>query len=273
MKNILIPIDFSKNSTSAILYALNFSNSVEVNIILLHVIDNVVIEYPQGVLIDTKAIEVLQNQATKNMELLIQKLTSKYEASFSSKILTGNVVSVISNYAKKSNPNLIIMGTKGQNHDKTEKLFGTISTSIANNPPCPVLVVPQSYKYVPIDVLVFATDLQKDDSFILWKALKTLAPHAPLIYCINIAKNSSELHTKKAEVFGDYLKESSASISLEFEIQYAKSENEGIYNYALKNNAKILLINKSEKGIFGKLFTKNHTSKLIHKVEIPLLII
>lgn len=273
MKNILIPIDFSENSTSAIRYALNFSENDEVNINLLHIIDNVVIDYPQGILIDTKAIEVLQHQATKNMELLIQKLESKYKASFSSKILTGNVVSVITNYTKQSNPDLIIMGTKGQHHDRTEKLFGTISTAIANNPPCPVLVIPQSYEYEPIDVLVFATDLQKDDSFILWKALKTLAPHSPLTYCINIAKNSTGLHSEKAEIFKEYLKESSSSISLKFDVQYAKSENDGIYNYAVKNRAKVILINKSEKGFFEKIFTKNHTSKLIHKVEIPLLII
>jgi len=132
IKNILVPVDGSKNSYKAIKYASKLSKSAYTSTLLLNVIDT----DKQGT--NDKEQTFLQKAYAILKEA--KNEANKYDIDAKTKTVFGMVPETIVRVAKEENIDLIVMGTRGQS-TYTHLMMGHVSEIVAERAHCPVLLV------------------------------------------------------------------------------------------------------------------------------------
>ncbi|RIV71347.1 universal stress protein [Flagellimonas aequoris] len=158
MKNILIPTDFSENSTNALKYAQMLFGSVECSFYLLYV----------GSLLDTK----IEGEATMGVEIgptentkqkladlveLTRKSSTRPNHSFYSLHEYGFFIPTIKKHVEGQHIDLIVMGTKGVSGIQ-EKVVGSNAGDVVTKVQCNTLVVPNNVEFSKPIEIAFPTD-------------------------------------------------------------------------------------------------------------------
>jgi nucleotide-binding universal stress UspA family protein len=142
IKNILIPFDNSKHSIRAFGHALDLARKYHSSIILITITDE---DQTMQWLNDTPSrqhgMEKSRNAEFKRIFKMLESQAAKFQIHFEAMILESNTIaeSIIS-FATKKNIDYIVMGTHGNGMVK-EMMLGRVSTSIALNAHCPVVLV------------------------------------------------------------------------------------------------------------------------------------
>jgi len=144
IKKVLVPIDFSDYSKSALKYAVNFSKLFNAEIILIYVVEPVI--YPPDFSMGQIAMPSLNTEWDERAKDELDKL-AKNEINLSLKtvIKTGKPFVEIIETAKEENIDLIIIATHG--HSGVEHiLFGSTAEKVVRKAPCPVLTLREPIK-------------------------------------------------------------------------------------------------------------------------------
>lgn len=144
IKKVLVPIDFSDYSKSALKYAVNFAKLFNAEIILIYVVEPVI--YPPDFSMGQIAMPSLNTEWDERAKDELDKL-AKSEISTSVKTIlkTGKPFVEIIETAKEENIDLIIIATHG--HTGVEHiLFGSTAEKVVRKAPCPVLTLREPIK-------------------------------------------------------------------------------------------------------------------------------
>ena len=276
MKNILIPTDFSENGADAYAYALEFIGNGEAN---FHIVNVVVpisqsMEYPSTASIANQAI---LDSARNNLETLEafehEDGFVKSKVKITTNVLLGRVAESIINESKRTNADLIIMGTTGKGKSNMEKLLGSASSEVISNSKIPVLLIPKTYKFKPIDTIVYATDLDKSDPFHMWKLSKSLLPNTVVMRCLHIIGKDVKRNDDKIKEFSQFLADNSSNIQTYFHIENSDKIEETISDFADNYDAEMIVMHRSAKNFWFRLFGTRHTKRMTYHLEVPLLIV
>jgi nucleotide-binding universal stress UspA family protein len=175
MKNILLLTDFSDNSRNAIEYALKFFRGFKYNFFILNV--HKVSKYTTADLMSSSKDETIYDSIVKNPKAELNKMIEEYKQRYSSEdylfksICDYDVfVSAVKQTVNLQGIDLIIMGTNGAT-GAMEVIFGSNTVSVIRNIDCPVLVIPQGFRFRELNKILFTTEFNET---IYEKSLKTL---------------------------------------------------------------------------------------------------
>lgn len=144
IKKVLVPIDFSDYSKSALKYAVNLCKMFNAEIFLIYVVEPVI--YPPDFSMGQIAIPSLNSEWDERAKIELEKL-SKTEIGTDIKtiIKTGKPFIEIIETAKELDIDLIIIATHG--HTGVEHiLFGSTAEKVVRKAPCPVLTLREPLK-------------------------------------------------------------------------------------------------------------------------------
>jgi len=143
-KNILVPIDLSECSDSAITYALHLAEVTGASIKVIHILrlDMYAQDLPAG------ALELVIEQTEKALKKRVTKVKTAFEKkkNTSSIKLTNEVIHgmseavTISRYAEKNKTDLIILHTHGRS-GITRFLLGSVTERVLSHSKCSVLAI------------------------------------------------------------------------------------------------------------------------------------
>ena len=146
IKKVLVPIDFSDYSKSALKYAVNFAKSFNADIILIYVVEPVI--YPPDFSMGQIAMPSINAEWDDRAKDELQKLAKSEIAEIANVktiIKTGKPFVEIIETAKEENIDLIIIATHG--HSGVEHiLFGSTAEKVVRKAPCPVLTLREPLK-------------------------------------------------------------------------------------------------------------------------------
>lgn len=141
IKKILVPIDFSKNAPKILNSAVYVAKKFEAELCVVFVVES--LDAFSGFAVPHISIAQFQAELHKSAE---NKMTEFIEdnapqgVSFKDKVLVGDVVEEIKNYAENEKCDLIIIGTHGyKGLEKT--IFGSVAGKVLKVAPCPVLTI------------------------------------------------------------------------------------------------------------------------------------
>ncbi len=140
-KRILVPIDFSDCSLGALHYALVLAEKFAAKLIFLHVVEPAV--YPENYLVTPATMdETNQNLLAAARERLaeVKQKATAHGLSTETLVRMGRAQSEISDTAKATGTDLIVMGTHGYSGLKQVLLGGT-AERVVRHSTCPVLTV------------------------------------------------------------------------------------------------------------------------------------
>jgi nucleotide-binding universal stress UspA family protein len=138
-KNILVPIDFSTDSTAALDYAVSLAAKLDARIHLLNVMGAQLIGTEYGIPLTSAMME---DSILRGQDRLDQLVAARAgQAAFGGAILeTGDARSQIEQVAQRIGADLIVMGTHGR-RGISRMLLGSVAEAVARIAPCPVLFV------------------------------------------------------------------------------------------------------------------------------------
>lgn len=272
MKTILCPVDFSRNSRDAYVYALEIAKNFGAKIILLHCYETPVVftELPMG------AIPVNEKELYDNAQKRLRKFISGVKVAASKivqtemAIMQGLASARTIETALEKKVDWIIMGATGTT-GVARFLMGSNALRVLKNAPCPVMTIPKGTRFKPVKKIVYATDLQEDNL----NAAATLIPLAKKfgseILFLNIDNrllmNNEKDYQKMKKKIASAVKYPKVSGYVSTQLNVVN----GIQEFVKKTKPECLALYSRHHGIFGKLTGTSITAKTALKVKLPLI--
>ncbi|MBZ0177957.1 MAG: universal stress protein [Melioribacteraceae bacterium] len=146
INKILVPIDFSDYSKSALKYAVGFAEKFNAELYLVYVVEPQV--YPADFTMGQVAVPPMEADMTKIAE---NELNALAKQEIGGKVKTNSLIKVgqpfmeINETAAENDIDLIIIATHG--HTGVEHLlFGSTAEKVVRKAPCPVLTLREPIK-------------------------------------------------------------------------------------------------------------------------------
>jgi nucleotide-binding universal stress UspA family protein len=156
IKNVLVATDFSEPSDAAFHYAREFARTFNATLHVLHVVDNVTVQYGlegYDAMLPELQQQVEQRARTRLESLIDEEDRTALHAKPVIMIEAAKAVAIVG-YANEHHIDLIVMGTHGRG--AVSRLFmGSVAERVVRTAACPVLTVHHPEReFVAPDALV-----------------------------------------------------------------------------------------------------------------------
>ena len=272
-KKILVPVDLSGNSESAIRYAAELSNAPDTKIYLFH--SAILPEFYVAELSDYNLYhKELKSAVKKICDASLSFLNAMKESYFAETskvicrvIIAKNIYNGILDFAEELMPDLIIMGD-GEKSDKIK--IGANTERVLRLTDLPMLIVKKSANASKIKKVIFASDFSEESVKVFSRVndfLKGTNASVRLLY-INTKSRFEEYETVKSRI-EKFKKNFSADFSIV--IRAGKNIEESIVRYANSINADLISIGIKKKKGLSLFFTDRVSESVISLSDIPVL--
>ncbi len=256
MRQILIPTDFSKVSKNAIQYGLDLYMDTDSEFEITHIY-NPSFDPVQPELIDSSApmIEVLK----ENMDSLMKDIENRSGFQIVNSIELGFTEDTL--LEKSSDYDLVIMGTTGTN-SILDKLFGSVSSDVAANAKCPVLLIPPEVKFKGMENIIFYSDCENNCEKIIDKITAFAQRYGSKLHIL-----TRENEDKISDLLDNY-----SNIDTTVTQIKGKSIVDEINEFIDKKNAELLIMSTRKRSFWKKIIHKTKTRAFALNSKIPLLV-
>ena len=275
MKKILLPTDFSKNSWNTIAYALQLFKNEACTFYLLNTYTPVIyhVEY---VLVDPAQFglgDVIRENSQKQLkdfEVRISKEFKNPKHKVESLAAFNTLVSEIKEIVEQKAIDYVVMGTKGAT-GATEVLFGSNTVHVFKNVKCPILAIPEGFKFETPYEILFPTDYELDYQDYHLKPMGIISLYNTRVNILNVSYGYelSEIQNSNKEILEKYFKKTAHL----FHSVSNQELPEAISNFQLKNKINLLVMINNKHSFFENLFFKSTINQIGFHLNIPFLVI
>jgi nucleotide-binding universal stress UspA family protein len=286
LKRILVPIDFSKNSSTSCLFAFTLAKKLNAEIQLLHIYNDPFIDsgyintrisferYERNVLFE------IEDMARRNILAFVQVLKTeliKYgleDVSFHYNLLKGKPEYEIITMSEIFNPFMIVLGNQGSGNMPND-IIGSVSTKVIENTTVPVLTIPESWNYKNMDKIniLYATDFQEADLNAFSSLVEILKPFNTHFDCVHIETNEAQpWHEMQMFKLESQLIKNHPQLEIKCHIIQGKNLLQGIQDFVVKKNTDIISFTSPRRSTLYKMFSPNNLKKMVYQSKKPLLI-
>lgn len=258
MHRVIIPVDFSETALSAARYtALMLAGKKDALAILYHNF-----EQEDDYYIVRSFMETLRNDLLQKGDAAVEYVIER----------GGNLIDNLERMAKSREATLIAMGITGKSVLQ-QALIGSNTLKMVDRRVCPIMIIPTSASYHPIQNVAFASDFKDVKNTTPVELIKrVLEMFGPRLHIVNIvpeqdaADNPDKEQARKdfLEMFRDY--------SPEFYFITMNDFQKGIDHFVKDHPIDILLtIPRHQSNELGVLKNSSHTRRLAYHSRIPVL--
>src|SRR5258705_9680190 len=271
MKTIIIPTDFSPVATNALHYGIEMAKTIHASLLLLHVY-NIPVSYSEVPLMLVSVEELQKNAEDKLTEL---EKEVEHITSGSLKIYTearlGNLTDELQDISDRVHPFAIVMGTTGTSGIE-KVLFGSNTLTVIRHLAWPVICVPPGKTFGPgIRKIGFACD---------FRDVVKETPAQPIKEFTKAF--NAELHVLNVDYHNQHFKPEAREESLllhtmledakpEYHFIEHKDIEEGINEFAEKNNLDLVISIPKKHKLLEGLFKTSSTKQLVFHSQIPVM--
>jgi nucleotide-binding universal stress UspA family protein len=272
MKLIIVPTDFSPLADNALKYGMDLAKAMGSSLMIVHVYQ-LPISYSEVPLITVSLEEIKKASEERLAELKhnIETITSGKLVVYTESRL-GDVGDEVNNLSKTLQPFAIVMGSRGVTG--AGKFFlGSNTLSVIYKSTTPIIVVPPGGKFSPYKKIGLTTD---------FKNVVDKTPVVPIRTLINFF--NADLHVLhvdyKQRNFTPDVPEQTLNLDMlltgmnpTYDFIENKDVNEGINDFAEKNNLDLIVTLPQKRSFLESLFEKSLTRELLHHTHIAVMCI
>jgi len=162
MQNILVPVDFSKDSMNALDHGIYLANIFNQSLRIIHVRKDKNYDLP-FVLKDKDKDKEYAKTTEEFCEEIVNKYKAKYQGGgdFDFVIRTGRIYKGITEQAEKDGSLMIVMGTHGISGFE-EFWLGSNAYRVVCKAPCPVMTIRHGFRKKKIKKIILPIDARQD---------------------------------------------------------------------------------------------------------------
>ena len=266
---ILVPIDFSPASQSALHYAIALGRQLPAELVLFHAF-----YLPVGgdvtFFVDAQLLRQEERRAQTRLNELIGTVPDIQRVKHRPVIKMTGAPEGIDHAVKAEGVDLVVMGSHGT-HDPAVAWLGSTTYHVMKHAPCPVLAVPPYTAAFRPRHVAFGTDLQATEEnasldllkrlLRQWKATLHIIHVHPQPETIGVAPAEEALHLDR--IFHE--------LPHQYHFPEAKDAVEGIRQYVEKHPIDLLVLLPRRRPLLQGMFQKSVTKVLTSHVAVPLL--
>ena len=272
MKKFIFATDFSQNSLNALAYTLPLVKKLEGHLILFHAFEYArpFIEAPATNL--PKMNRELKKEAEDQLRIW-QKMVVEKESGISTEYVAsgGPFVNNLLKLSEKEEVEAIFMGTLGASGLK-KYIMGSNTASVIEKAKCPVFAIPEGAEFSGINSIVFATDYQKANSFILDQLAKIATVFGAKIEVLHISNDEVKVDLEVYDWYQKAVKERLSKLDVSFRVFNTKSVHEGINNYVKLNQTDLVVMAMHEKSWLERMLNQSTSKQQAYITQKPLLV-
>lgn len=260
MKNILVPVGSSKNALSHLQYAVDFAEVFDANLFIVQVYN---VYTKAGTMI--KVDKIIERVSKDFLNDLVSKIDKK-NVSITVKVFKGKLIDTLELACKTASIDLILVEPR-TNSIKDEVFLGKTSGRIIKQTEIPALIVPEGYKFRPINSVLLAL---KSAMIKKEKSLNSL------VHIKNKFNADVNLLLVKTPYYnqGDFDVEEKLTTIIN---KTTKTENattfQGVLRHFESHKPDMLCVVRRKRGFFTKKWEKNVILKKDFSSDIPVLVL
>jgi nucleotide-binding universal stress UspA family protein len=268
MKTIIIATDFSSAAMNAATYGIKMAETVKADVMLFNVFE-VLANYGEMV-IDIN-VENLKKDAVSDMETLKADLVRNTgtKVNITSDVRLGVFNDELNTLCEKLNPYAVVMGSKGKTAAE-RILFGTHALYAMKHLPWPLITVPSTASFSAIKNIGLAYDFEKELDSNFTEEIKLLAhDFGATIHVLNAAKEDE--FDADFVMLSSRLERMLAPFTVKYHFITSNNANEGIIDFADKNDIDLLIVMPKYHSLLEKIIFKSHTKQMVLHSHVPVL--
>ena len=271
MKNILVPVDFSKDSINALKHAISIANKLKASIRILHVRKSK--NYDSPFVIDGKENEYAKT-VIEFCDDLIKKFKPKYKGkgTFDYLIRVGKVYKVITEQAELDNTSLIVMGTHGVSGFE-EFWLGSNSYKVVCKALCPVITVRNGFKENKISKIVLPIDANRETRVKIPYTAELASAFNAEVHVISVRTTERSDIVKRLKNYAEQASEYLKKRNIDVVRKDIKGSNlaEIAYTYGVHQGAQLISIVSNQRGTPVNMPISSTAQHMVNHSPIPIL--
>jgi len=276
MRKILIPTDFSDNAMNAIQYALELFKYERSDFFIMHAYQDEI--YADNTLLSQetldKVTQIISDKSQKHLDSILKKIKEispnprhSYNIISSNSLLIDEADKIVDD----ENIDIIVMGTRGETNDR-KLTFGSHTLQVLKYVQCPVLAIPENYKYTQPKHILFPTDYMIPYKRRELKLLCEMAsPYRAVIDMLYISK--SDKLSLRQEDNRDFIEEGLCKNTLNFKTINGKNITNTIYTYLKENKIDMLVMVNTRHSFLESILFQSTIDKMSLHIDIPFLVL
>ncbi|MEM8586223.1 MAG: universal stress protein [Bacteroidota bacterium] len=268
IKRIIVPIDFSRTSEQALEYAEAFATEIEAKYIrIIHVFtpqttaDAVTLPSVSQLMTERQALldEFLEDHPSR-----AKRIERKAE------LLIGFAADEIIGQSKTAD--LVIMGSTGES-GLIEKVFGSVSSTVALKADCPVLLIPDDCSFNNYQNLVYASNNISLSRRAVLKLMDFNELFHARVHFVHVAVDEKDkFKGQREKLLAPLFNSPDPEFSFEFTEIEAESIHEGLDQYMDANPVDMAIIVTKQRNFWERLFHRSATKELAFNAKVPLMV-
>lgn len=270
MKKILVPVDFSRCSANALIYAASIAEHLGAELSILHVY-HVPVPATDLPMIDV-SITDMEKKSYEDMHKMISALQQeqKWKAPLLFQSRTGIASFEINSESEENDVDLIIMGMRGRT-TVADKFFGSTATEMIKRSPCPLLMIPENAVFQKPENIAVACDFNHPEDVRKISAVKNFIDvFKSRLMAFSIVKDDTI--PGKADVY-NVLESLLSNYNHSTHLYTHADVSEGILRFTEEHNAGVLVMFHHSHNIFARMFTPAYSKEISFSIPIPLFVI
>lgn len=272
MNNILVPVDFSDTAANAVRYALQFAShqgrtSIKVVYIFMPQVDS---EYPNFIPPMTE-FSRLRHQMLDEFVSGIESTSPAPSVTIEKEVWVGFPADEI--IKRSHEQDIIIMGTTGEG-GILNKVFGSVSSAVAQRADCPVILIPSDAEFKPIHHILYASHYEAADQRMVAQLLEFNRSFHAQLHFVHIKDAGSDRFTRdKEQIFTTLFAEGEPPFAFEIAELEADSVSEALNEYATQHHTELVVLVTRKRNAWEQLFHKSQTRNMARISRKPVMVL
>jgi nucleotide-binding universal stress UspA family protein len=271
MKTILVPTDFSKISYNAINYAVEIAKLSKAKIVLFHVYHVPVVASEVPIMMPS--LHEIEKECMSRLEKIQRDIFKKNgnKLMIECKCECGFAVDEINLFSEKNNIYLIVMGMQGAGY-LSEKVIGSITTSLIRKAKFPVLIINEKVKFKNIKSIVLACDyLEMRNKLVLEPLKEFVKIFKSHVYVLNIIRELETMPTLNEAMEGIKLEHLLEDIDHTFHFAQNEDIADGINEFVSKQKIDMVVMIPHTHSALKNIFQEPQTKRLAFHTDVAIL--
>lgn len=272
MKKILVPVDFSDCSRSALFNAIKIAERLHMELMLYHSVV-VPVGFAEGAPVGgiDMGFEEMEKQCRTDLTKLVDEFPLLAKIPHSEVIQYGSLSDSINELIEKENIQLIVMGTHGAS-GLSGALLGSNAYHVMKHINKPVIALPEGSDITKMTHIALAGDYKSMPNPELIKMVVDLArAFYAQIHIIHIDRGDVVVKDQIdiARGMEKYLKNANHT----FHFRKYEEVEDGLIEFTKEKNIELLAMIAKEHSFFDRLRNGSHTKKMMLEIPMPLMVL
>ena len=271
MKNILVPVDFSKGSIHALEYAINAVNKIGGDLRILHVRKSKSYDQPF-------ILKGSEKSYSKTVEEFCNEILGYYGEQYKGKgifdyvITSGKIYKNVIDEAEKLDAGLIVMGTHGVSGFE-ELWLGSNAYRVVSKSSCPVLTIRHGFKRKNIKKIILPIDVYKNTRQKVPIVAEIAQKLGAEVHVLDVRTSDRKDVIYRLKQYGDQAFEYVEKQDVKVIRNAKKGSNivDTIVAYGYQINADLIAISKLDRGTPGNQSISTAAQQMVNHSPIPVL--